>query len=121
MYLGIQVTLEEGYRIFHLNYDLATDEILKKRHWGKDRFIDGHLIDYANDYFIKQSTNIRVFSTDKDQYIFGYEIKDTYINVDEFIILIINKKVMFTYEIKLLNADISMSKDYINPLPYIII
>jgi hypothetical protein len=114
MYLGIPITLKEGYQIFHIDYDLATDEILKKRHWGKDRFIDGHLIDYANNYFIKQSTNMRVFSTDKDQYIFGYEIKDTsnLINVDEFIVLIINKKAMFAQEIKLLNA--------LECIPYII-
>ena len=103
----------------------------------RERIYDYHLVPVLNDFFIDNSTNIRIIPTDKGMYIIGYMINETsdvwnkFINMDEFIILIINLKTLFMQETQKLNADMSnvelayMEGDLIpeivkNPVPYII-
>jgi hypothetical protein len=78
--------------------------------------------------YLRASTKIRFHSTDKGQYIIGYEIKEPskFINVDEFIVKIINLKTQFTKEMEILKADLSQvtlegdPEVVKNPIPYII-
>jgi hypothetical protein len=138
LYLGLPVTCPEAFRIFGIDTELAFDEVVKENNWKRDRLSDSHIVPVLNDFFIENSTTIRIYPTDKGQYILGYEMKEAsnvwnrLINMDEFIILLINLKTLFTQEIQKLNGDMSCVKlaymegddenpDIVrNPIPYII-
>ena len=81
------------------------------------------------------SVNIKIFNTDKGQYIIGYELKEVsdlwnkFINMDELIILILKLKKQFYDEMQILNADLAeVTLEHMegeheivkNPVPYII-
>jgi hypothetical protein len=118
----------ETIRILGLDYDLIIKEI-KKSYTGT--YFEPYIVEYINKYL----SNIQLHSTDKGQYILGYEIKDVsvfnknFINVDEFIIKIINLKTEFAKEMSKLNADLrQVTLEHLedepeivnNPIPYII-
>jgi len=91
LYFGLPLTYMEVIRILGLDYDLIIKEI-KKSYSGT--YFEPYIVEYINKYL----SNIQLHSTDKGQYILGYEIEDVsvfnkkFINVDEFIIKIINLK-----------------------------
>ena len=86
-------------------------------------------------HFKDASVNIKIFNTDKGQYIIGYELTEVsdvwnkFINMEEFIILILKLKKQFYDEMQVLNADLTEvtlehmegeSEIVKNPVPYII-
>ena len=135
VYFGIPVTIIEAYRIFGINIENTIEEILKKYNLTREIYIDGYLVDVLNKY-LKESCKIKIYSTDKGMYVIGYEIKevsnvsDTFINMDNFIILLLQLKKLFIEETIRLNADLSKvnlaymegnDNDIVsNPIPYII-
>lgn len=139
-YFGIPVCIREVLRILRKDIETVEQNILNKLNKKKDDYyyIDDIILKEMNNYLKTSSTDIKIFPTDKGQYIFGYEIKEPsnvwnkFINVDNFVILIMNLKNKFLEEMTILNADLSevtlefmecSIKDRIkvkNPIPYII-
>ena len=135
VYLGLPITCKEAIRILGLNLDNIINEIrIKYKYPGNSYFPDYHIINDINEY-LRLSTKIKIFPTDKGQWIIGYEIKEPsdvwikFINVDEFVINIINLKTQFTKEMEILKADLSQvtlehmegDQEVVkNPIPYII-
>jgi len=139
-YFGIPVCIREVLRILRKDIETVEENILNKLNKKKDDhyYIDNIILKEMNEYLKTSSTDIKIFPTDKGQYIFGYEIKEPsnvwnkFINVDNFVILIMNLKNKFLEEMTILNADLSevtlefmecSIKDRIkvkNPIPYII-
>jgi len=139
-YIGIPVCLTEALRIFKQDIETVEENILKKLNKKKDDhyYVDNIILHEMNEYLETSSTKIKIFPTDKGQYIIGYEIKEPsnlwskFINVDNFLILIMNLRHKFLEEMTILNADLSevtleymegLEKDKIkvkNPIPYII-
>lgn len=139
-YFGIPVCIKEVLRIFRQDIETVEQNILNKLNKKKDDYyyIDNIILNEMNEYLGTYSTGIRIFPTDKGQYIVGYEIKEPsnvwnkFINVDNFVILIMNLKNKFLEEMTILNADLGevtlefmegSVKDKIkvkNPIPYII-
>ena len=139
-YFGIPVCIREVLRILRKDIETVEQNILNRLNKKKDDhyYIDNIILKEMNKYLETSSTEIKIFPTDKGQYIFGYEIKEPsnvwskFINVDNFVILIMNLKNKFLEEMTILNADLSevtlefmegSIKDRIkvkNPIPYII-
>jgi hypothetical protein len=133
VYLGLPLTYEEAIRILGLNIDHIISEIkVKYKYLGN--YYDPYIIEELNEY-LRVSTKIRICPTDKGQCIIGYEIEEPsdvwnkFINVDEFIVKIINLKTQFIKEIEILKADLSqVTLEHMegepevikNPIPYII-
>ena len=134
VYLGLPITCKEAIRILGLNLDNIINEIRIKYKCEENYDYDSYFFEDINEY-LRVSTKIRFHSTDKGQWIVGYEIEEPsdvsikFINVDEFIIKIINLKTQFTKEMEILKADLSqVTLEYMegipevvkNPIPYII-
>uniref|UniRef100_A0A6C0DCW8 Uncharacterized protein n=1 Tax=viral metagenome TaxID=1070528 RepID=A0A6C0DCW8_9ZZZZ len=128
LYFGLPLTYMETIRILGLNYDSIIKEI-KKSYTGN--YFEPYIVEYINRYL----SNIQLHSTDKGQYILGYEIQDVsvfnkkFMNVDEFMIKIINLRTEFAKEMSKLNADLrQVTLEHLedeqevvnNPIPYII-
>ena len=134
VYFGLPVTYNEGIRIFGLNLELIMNYI--KTHCKyTGTYYNPFIIEYLNMHFKDASVNIKIFNTDKGQYIIGYELTEVsdvwnkFINMDEFIILILKLKKQFYDEMQVLNADLTEvtlehmegeSEIVKNPVPYII-
>jgi hypothetical protein len=139
LYFGIPVCLREAFRIFRQDIEFVEQKCLNKLNIKKDTnyYIDNILLNEINEY-LKTNTTIQVFPTDKGQYIIGYEIEEPsnvwskFINVDNFVIKVMNLKNKFSEEMCILNANLNevtleymecSKKDQIkvkNPIPYII-
>lgn len=135
VYFGLPLTLEETYRILNLDFESISNEIRKNHNLSKNTYIWCELFDFLNTYLEKQYVNIRIYTTDKGQCIFGYIIEEPsdvwnkFINIDQFIILLINQKTSFVLETQKLNANLSKvelehmegeSTIVYYPIPYII-
>ena len=133
VYFGLPLNCEEAARILGLNLDHMMSEIKIKYKCSKN-YNESYIITEIIEY-LQVSTKISMYPTDKGQCIFGYEIEEPsdvwnkFINVDEFIIKLINLKTQFSREMEILNADLSqVTLEYMegepkvvkNPIPYII-
>jgi len=115
VYFGLPLTISESIRI--LGLDMDSDILKIKKDYSS--YYDHHLFIYLNKYLVdkqdKIATNniIQIYSTDKGQYVLGYElieISDVWNNimsVDNMIILLLKCKNKFNKDIKLLNIDLS--------------
>ena len=144
-YLGIPVCIEEAFRIFGLNIQMIENDIINKYNEKKSKYDCDkttvslwELIISINKYFKTYFIEIKIFTTDKGQCIIGYEVEEPtdlwnkFINVDDFIVLILNLKKKFAKEMELLNANLSeVTLEYMegnketpekvkNPIPYVI-
>jgi hypothetical protein len=135
VYFGIPLTCNEAFRIFGLDFEIIKQQLMVKNNWKREFIHDYYFRDGINDYFIKMSKKIRLYSTDKGQCIVGYIIEEPsdvwekFINVDEFMTLLIKLKSQFAEEILDLKADLSeVTLEYMEgepeivryPAPYII-
>lgn len=141
LYFGIPVDMNEAIRIFGLDISVIEKEIIENKPnflKNKQEIIYSYdLFQYLDKYFKNHYTDIRIFATDKGQYIIGYVIEEPsdvwnkFINVDEFIILILQLRKKFADEMAALHADLSeVVLEYMegatnaektkNPTPYII-
>lgn len=137
LFFGIPVTLEEAYRIFGVDIENVTEEIvlLHKCDLGMYHAIQAHLNDYMCTYLGKKAVKLKVISTDKGQHVIGYKIEEDispwnrFKNVDDFIALLKDLKELFYEETGKCNADLSVVTLEImegepevvnNPMPYII-
>ena len=134
VYFGLPVRYDEAIRIFGLNLETIMNHIkIHQKYTGT--YYDPYIVEYINMHLKNASVNIKFFSTDKGQYIIGYEIKEVsdlwnkFINMDEFIILILKLKKQFYDEMQILNADLTeVTLEHMegepeivkNPVPYII-
>jgi len=134
LYFGLPVTCKEAIRILGLNLQSLVNQI-KNKYKFIGEYLDPYIIEGINNYFEKQSLEIKIFGTDKGQYIIGYELKEVYdvwnkfVNTDEFILLILNFQKLFKNEMQILNTDLTQvtlehmegdSEIVKNPIPYII-
>lgn len=127
VYFGFPVSYQEAFRI------------LKQSLEPKDFYSGSDILNKLNEYFSKKNVEIRLFTTDKYQFIIGYEIPEIgdvwhkFVNVYEFINLLGQLREKFSIEMKLLDADISEIRiEYMegdneepsnlikNPIPYVI-
>jgi len=141
LFFGIPVTLEEAYRIFGVDIENATEEIvLRHKCLGMHHAIQAHLNDYMCTYLGKKAVKLKVISTDKGQHVIGFKIEEDISpwkrfiirspkNVDDFIALLKDLKELFYEEMGKCNADLSVVTLEImegepevvnNPMPYII-
>jgi len=130
LYFGLPISVEEASRLLKLNWDNLTEKIKQKK-----KYI--HNFDYVeiiNEY-LKNKSKMELYYTDKGQCVIGFLIEEPFnvwtkfINVDEFLILLIKLKTQFQNEIQLLNIDLSkVTLNYMEgeqpvvnyPLPYIL-
>jgi hypothetical protein len=133
VYFGIPLTCYEAARILGLNINTIIHDI-KVKHKHVEDYHDIHITQELNEY-LRVSTKMRIFYTDKGQCIIGYEIEELsdlwkkFINADEFIIRIVNLRTQFTKEMEILKADLSqVTLEHMeaepevikNPIPYVI-
>ena len=133
VYFGIPLTCYEAVRILGLNINTIINDIKVKRKCVDDYHVI-HITEELNEY-LRVSTKIRIFYTDKGQCIIGYEIVELsdlwkkFINADEFVIRIVTLKTQFTKEMEILKADLSqVTLEHMeaepevikNPIPYVI-
>jgi hypothetical protein len=134
VYFGLPVRYDEAIRIFGLNLETIMNYI-KTHYEHTGTYYNPFIIEYLNMHLKDASVNIKIFNTDKGQYIIGYELKEVsdlwnkFINMDEFIILILKLKKQFYDEMQILNADLAeVTLEHMegepeivkNPVPYII-
>jgi hypothetical protein len=134
VYFGLPVKYDEAIRIFGLNLELIMNYI-KTHYQYTGTYYNPFIIEYLNMHLKNASVNIKIFTTDKGQYIIGYELKEVsdiwnkFINMDEFIILILKLKKQFYDEMQVLNADLAeVTLEHMegepeivkNPVPYVI-
>ena len=139
IYFGIPVNIYEIFRIFGLNLDVVTSSSLHGYvdKYFKMKFAEKKLEQNSKSYiFSKNIEEIQVFIVDYNQCIIGYRINEytdvfsKFINVDDYIALILELKERFAEEIKILNGDLSEvtlqnmedgdQEKVKNPIPYII-
>ena len=139
IYFGIPVNIYEIFRIFGLDLQAVTNCSLVGYvdKYFKMKFTEKNLEQNKKSYiFSKNIEEIQVFKVDYDQYIIGYKINEytdvfsKFINVDDYIALILELKKRFSEEIKILNGDLSEvtlqnmedgdQEKVKNPIPYII-
>jgi len=135
LYFGLLVCCDEAFRIFDLDLEYYIDKVIEEKNMRREQVFYLYLIEYVRKYLKKNNTKIEIHSTDKGQYIIGYEIKEvsdisnSFINVDEFVDLLVKLKIQFSYEMNELNAkwsNITLERlegdelKVIDPIPYII-
>lgn len=137
VYFGIPVSCKEAFRIFGLDIESVKNRLIErgiKKSWISDCYFIEDLNKHLETYPVK----IQVYSTDKGQNIIGYEVEEPsnvwskFINVDDFVTLLIQLKVKFSEEMATIGADLSeVTLEYMegddenpekvkNPSPYII-
>jgi hypothetical protein len=139
LYFGIPVSYEEALRIFRINKEEVALHSMKKFNIKvREKIYDHHYFEYIKSFLNNKNSEIKIYATDKSQYIIGYimeensDINKKYVNVDETIILLLQLKLKFTTEMDILNTDLTNIKlEYIkgdkkteiiinNPMPYVI-
>jgi len=135
LYFGLPVCCDEAFRIFDLDLEYYIDKVIEEKNMKREQVFYIYLIEYVRKYLKKNNTKIEIHSTDKGQYIIGYEIKEvsdisnSFINVDEFVDLLAKLKNQFSYEMNELNAkwsNITLERlegdelKVIDPVPYVI-
>ena len=127
VYFGFPISYQEAFRIFKQSLE------------PKDFYSGFDIINKLNKYLSEKNVEIRLFTTDKYQFIIGYEITEVsdvwnkFVNIYEFINLLGQLREKFSIEMKLLDADISEIRiEYMeganeescnlikNPIPYVI-
>jgi len=104
LYFGLPVCCDEAYCIFGLDLEYYIDKVIEEKNIKREQVHYYYLIEYVRVYLKKNNTKIKIHSTDKGQYIIGYEIKEvsdisnSFINADEFVDLLVNLKIQFTNE-----------------------
>jgi hypothetical protein len=105
LYIGIPVTIQEAYRLFDINIDKTTNTICSEKN-VRYHFARYYLSDYLNKFFESKRLDLRIFATDKGQYIVGYKIEEPFdvwnkfITATDLVIVILNLKKKFTFEIQ---------------------
>jgi hypothetical protein len=141
LYYGIPVCIEEACNIFRLNIEDITEKAIKKYKISENErayfyTMQCVLADYLNFYLNSKNIKIKLLSTDKGQYIIGYEIteisvfKYEFINSDQFILKLNNLKLQFMEEMEYINANLTIvTLEHLedvpeivnNPIPYVIL
>ena len=129
IYFGIPVRVGEAIRILNLDLEKITEEAIKQKYYGDYTFVD-----VANNYLKKKSI-IQIYYLDKGMCVCGFIIDEPsdvwgkFINVDEFVIKLLNLKSLFQTEIEKINGNLSeVILEYMegepkiikNPIPYIL-
>jgi len=128
LFFGIPVRVEEAIRILRLDLEEITKEVKQQKYYGDYTFAD-----VANHHL--KNTMIKIYYLDKGQCVFGFKIDEPsdvwnkFINVDQFVIKLLNLKMLFQKEIEKLNGDLSeVTLEHMegepeiikNPIPYIL-
>ena len=139
MYFGLPLCIEDAFRIFGLDFDVAVAEELKKRNWDKPKFGKMCFYPLLDDYFESKGSKLKIYHMDKGQFVVGYEVPEpsdvwtTLINVDQMIMRLCELRMQFAQETAALNADLSevtletmegdpdMAAKVAYPAPYILI
>jgi hypothetical protein len=141
LYYGIPVCIEEACNIFRLDIEDITEKSIKKYKISENDKAYFYtmrcvLVDYLNFYLDNNNVKIKLLSTDKGQYIIGYEIteisvfKYEFINSDQFILKLNNLKLQFMEEMEYINANLTtVTLEHLedvpeivnNPIPYVIL
>ena len=129
LFFGIPVRIEEAIRILRLDLEEITKEVKQQKYYGDYTFVD------VSNHHLKKISTIQIFYLDKGQCVFGFKIDEPsdvwnkFINVDQFVIKLLNLKMLFQIEIEKLNGDLSEvtlermegEPEIIkNPIPYIL-
>jgi hypothetical protein len=139
LYVGLPVCYEEAFRIFGINIEDSNEIIMQKFNVkDKNKIYYYHYIEYLKRFLEDKNSEIKIYSTDKGQFIIGYNMEDNldvwykFVNVDETIINLLQLKSKFMKEMSELNADLStVALEYMegdrdkpkvvnNPMPYVI-
>lgn len=108
-YLGYPVRLPEAFRIFNLDFDNEAYESGRMSYREEENYIKN-----MEKYFRENSTNFRIYATDKGQYIVGYRIEEftdvwyNFCNVNNAITLLVNLKTRFAVDLTKLNANVKI-------------
>jgi hypothetical protein len=139
LYVGLPVCYEEAFRIFRINIEDSNETIMARFNVkDKNKIYYYHYIEYLKLFLKDKNSEIKIYSTDKGQFIIGYIIEDNldvwnkFVNVDETIINLLQLKSKFMKEMDELNANLLTVKlEYMegdrdnpkivnNPIPYVI-
>ena len=135
VYLGLPLHFLETFRILGIDYTKTIIELVNKNNLKNNDYVSPYIYDELNNYLKNKDVNLRIYNTDKGQIILGYEIHepsdvwDKFTNVDEFITLLGDLKIMFNNEIKKLDGNLEKviihhmegEDEIVNfPIPYII-
>ena len=141
LFYGIPVCLEEACNVFRLNIENITEKAIEKYKISENQrayfyTMRSILADYLNFYLDSNNVEIKFLSTDKGQYIIGYEIteisvfKYEFINSDQFILKLNDLKLKFMEEMETINANLTtVTLEHLedepeivnNPIPYVIL
>ena len=112
VYFGLPITCQETYRIFDIDLEMVKRDLIERKNINP-RFADVCCFaDELNKHFKQCGKKVRLFSTDKGQFVLGYEIAEVsdvwtkFINMDELVILLAKLKSQFGEEMLDLKADL---------------
>ena len=113
VYFGLPIKCQEAFRIFGIDIELIKSDLIERKKIHP-RYMGGwEFAIELNKHFEQCKKKVRLYSTDKGQFILGYvmkEVADVYnnfINMDELVILLAKLKSQFGEEMLDLNADLS--------------
>jgi len=116
IYFGFPITCQEAFRLFSLDFEQAKCEIMEKYNLRENSYMDCHFVDYINNFFKRQTMEMRLFYTDKGQCIVGYKIENAtvferkFVKVSEFTYTLEKLANRFWYEIKTIKCDENFTK-----------
>ena len=77
LYVGLPVCYEEAFRIFGINIEDSNEIIMQKFNVkDKNKIYYYHYIEYLKRFLEDKNSEIKIYSTDKGQFIIGYCIQD---------------------------------------------
>ena len=98
LYIGIQVFMDEAYRLFNIDMNEASNEIISYYKIEKGR-VQYYLEEYINKYFKSKNLTLKCYDSGESRYVIGYKMEE-FIKASHFIKLIEKLKYQFLYEIK---------------------
>ena len=112
VYFGLPIKCQEAFRIFGIDMEMIKRDLIERKKINVRLMSVYDFADELNNHFEHRGKKVRLFSTDKGQFVLGYEIKEVsdvwykFINMDELVILLEKLKSQFGEEMLDLKADI---------------
>jgi len=109
LYFGFPLNLEETIRILNITY-LIDNALEQQQQIDSNLNIEVFMQSEIKKYLKNNNSKLNLFSTDKGQYVLGYEIESVsdvwneFIDVNNFIVLLKNLTIEFKNELLILNA-----------------
>lgn len=103
LYVGIQILMNEAYRLFNIDMEEASNKIIRDYKIEKWR-VEFYLQEFINKYLKSKKLTLECYNVGEYRYIIGYKIEEVsnnkYMKISHCLKLIEKLKYQFLHEIK---------------------